>query len=148
MPHEAKTVGLTVVPKSTHGGHDMIIKSEYERPILQDGLVIDEFSFKDMKLAGDMMKWLQREYPGHLWSCKSNLRHKVVMFNLPILMGTDWWYLIVLPKTDDICKAMAKGAGELLERYKIKRGNFVLDEFLEAREKHSRLVLPFRKIPT
>jgi hypothetical protein len=93
-----------------------------------------------------MMEWLRRQYPGHLWATVSNLHQGVVMFNLPILTGVDEWFVINL-RTHDIIDGLRLGAGQLLERYKLKRGAFDLTTFLDAREKHSRLVDRFRKVP-
>lgn len=149
MPHDPEIVGQTVLLKDGPRQHDMIMVERHEAPANDNGGVEhDPFKEKDLAIARTMAQWLQRHYSGHFWSTKSDLKHGVVMFNIPILMGTDWWWVISLSKTDDICKEMARGAGELLERYSIRRGAFHEGEFLEARAKHSRLVLPLRKIPT
>jgi hypothetical protein len=40
-----------------------------------------------------------------------------------------------------------KGGGELLERYRLPRGRFDLDRFLEARAAHSILLDRSKKVP-
>lgn len=150
MPHDPKTVGFTHVPKGTFGAHDIAIQAKYEQPINDNGgglIDTDTFKLKDFEVARNMAAWLQREYPGHFWACISDLRQGIVRFNIPVLMGMDKWYVINL-HTHEIIDALKKGAGEILERYRLNRGRFVLDQFEAARAKHSRLVLPFRKIPT
>lgn len=148
MPLDPVTVGLTPIEKSGFGRHSIALQAKYEAPATQDGLIdTDPFKLRDFEVAGTMSRWLQREYPGHLWACISNLRQGIVQFNIPVLMGMDKWYVINL-RTHDVIDGLKKGAGEILERYRIRRGALHEAEFLEAREKHSRLVLPFRKIPT
>ena len=152
MPHDPITVGLTHVEKDGFGQHDLALQAKYVAPASANdngsiGLDTDPFKLRDFEAAGMMSRWLQREYPGHFWAINCDLRQGVVMFNIPVLMGTDKWYVINL-STHDIVEGLKKGAGEILERYRLKRGRLQLDQFLEARDKHSRLVLPFRKIPT
>ena len=132
MPNDPKTVGFTHVPKGTFGAHDLAIQAKYEAPAGQDGLIdTDTFKLKDFEAAKAMSQWLQREYPGHFWACISDIRQGIVRFNIPVLMGLDKWYVVNL-HTHDIIDGMRRGAGEILERYRLKRGRFVLDEFLEA----------------
>lgn len=149
MPHDPEIVGQTVLHKEGFGQHDQIMVEKYVAPANDNGGIdTDHFKLKDFELAKTMSTWLMREYPGYPWCCQSDLRQGVVMFSLPVLMGTDEWYVINLSTTDDICVALAKGGGEVLERYRLRRGRMSVDEYLDARAKHSRLVLPFRKIPT
>lgn len=150
MPHDPKTVGFTHVPKDTFGAHDLAIQAKYDRPANDNGnglIDTDPFKAKDFEAAKTMSDWLQREYPGHFWACIADLRQGIVRFNIPVLMGMEKWYVINI-HTHDIIDGLKKGAGEILERYRMGRGRFVLDEFLTARAKYGRLALPFRKIPT
>ncbi len=147
MPHDLKIVGQTVLEKDTHGGNDRVLLSKYEAPANDHGgHAYDPFEVKDHEVAQTMMRWLEREYPGHLWATASNLAQGIVQFNIPILMGVDKWWVVNL-RTHDIIDGMRKGAGEILERYHLRRGRFELDTFLEAREKYSRLLVPSRPIP-
>jgi hypothetical protein len=45
-------------------------------------------------------------------------------------------------------EGILKGGGELLERYRLPRGRFNLDRFLEARENHSIMLDRSRKVPS
>lgn len=149
MPHDAEIVGQTVLLKDGPGQHDQIMVEKYEAPANDNGGIdTDHFKIRDFELAKNMGTWLMREYPGYPWCCVADLRQGIIKFSLPILMGMDQWYVINLRTCGDICVEIAKGAGEVLERYRLPRGRFSLDHFLDAREKHSRLVLPFRKVPT
>ena len=60
-------------------------------------------------------------------------------------MGMNYAYLV--KGRDLTAEAVLKGGGELLERYRLPRGRFDLDRFLEAREKHSVLVGRSKKVP-
>lgn len=132
---------------STTGLHKIRLEQQYEAPAGPNAEVAyDEYKAQDEQVAATMMKWLQREYPGHLWGCVSDMRQRIVKFNIPILMGFNMWWVINL-RTHDIIEGLRAGAGEILERYRLTRGRFVLDEFLDARAKHSILVNPARKVP-
>lgn len=147
MPLDPIMTRQDVLVKAHTGGNDRVVLTKYEAPANDDGgAAFDQFRDSDKEVAQMMMTWLEREYPGHLWAVTANLGQGVVLFNIPILMGLDEWWVVNL-KTHDIIKGMAQGAGQILERYRLARGRFELDPFLEARAKHSRLVLPSRKIP-
>lgn len=148
MPHDAKTEGQTVLLKDQHGTHDMIVVRKHEAPADGDGgVAFDEFKQQDAGIAKTMMQWLLKHYPGYPWGTVADLRNKIVKFNIPILMGVNNWWVINLT-THDIIDGLHIGAGQILERYRLKRGRFELAPFLEAREQHSALVNPRRKVPT
>lgn len=147
MPHDAVTVRQDVVLKDTHGGNDRVMLTKYEAPATPDnGVAYDPHKELDRSIASNMMKWLEQHYPGHLWGCVADTAQGIVKFNIPVLMGfADYW--VVNLRTHDIVNGMKQGAGQILERYGLKRGRFELDPFLEARAKHSKLVLPSREVP-
>jgi hypothetical protein len=100
----------------------------------------------DIAAARAVRRILDVAYPGHDWEVVADSRQGYVAFRIPALMGLNWAYLI---KGKDVTlEALLKGAGELLERYRLPRGKFNLDRFLEAREKHSVLLDRSRKIPS
>ena len=149
MPHDAEITNQTVMLKEHHGGHDMVLVEKYEAPASADGgIAPDEFRERDFSIARNMMTWLRREYPGYPWNAVSDLAQGIVKFNIPIMMGINNYWLINLRTHPDIIREMARGAGQILERYRLSRQRFILDEFLDAREKHSALVIPTRKVPT
>lgn len=147
MPHDPKIEKQTVELKDTTGGHDIVVLQTYEAPADGDGgYAYDPFRAKDFEIAGTMKSWLSKHYPGHLWATVADLQQGIVKFNIPILMGMQQWWVVNL-HTHDVIDGMRQGAGQILERYGLRRGRFQLDPFLEAREKHSALVLPSRKVP-
>jgi hypothetical protein len=147
LPHDPVLLKQDVVLKDIRGGNDRLVLTKYEAPSTPDsGIAYDQYKEQDLAIAKTMMSWLERHFPGHLWGCVSDIKQGIVKFNIPILMGFNNYYVVNLA-THDICDGMAKGAGEILERYRLPRGRFELDPFLEAREKHSCLVLPSRKVP-
>jgi hypothetical protein len=147
MPHDSVTLREDVILKDAPGAHDMVVRTQYEAPADTDTTVADDpHKAGDLAIAATMMKWLNKHYPGHLWGTVCDQRHGIVKFNIPVLMGFDQWFVVNL-RTHDIVDGLRLGAGEILERYGLRRGRFILSEFLDAREKHSRLVLPSRKVP-
>jgi hypothetical protein len=147
MPHDAETIRQDILFKDTQGGNDRVVLTKYEAPAsANNGFAHDPYRAKDMEVAKTMMAWLERHYPGHLWATVANHAQGIVQFNIPILMGLDEWWVVNL-RTHDIIDGMRQGAGQILERYRLARGRFDLSSFLDARAKHSRLVLPSRKVP-
>jgi hypothetical protein len=99
----------------------------------------------DLAAAGSVRRILDAAYPGHDWEVIADSGHGYVAFRIPPLMGANWAYLI---KGRDLTpEAVLKGGGELLERYRLPRGKFDLDRFLETRDKHSILLDRSRKVP-
>jgi hypothetical protein len=147
LPLDPITVREDIIEKDECGGHDRVVLSKYEAPANDNGLAaFDPYEAKDHEIAQTMMRWLDREYPGHLWATHADTRQGIVKFNIPILMGVNQWWVVNL-RTHDIINGMRAGAGQILERYRLRRGRFQLAPFLEAREKHSALVMPGREVP-
>lgn len=148
MPHDAEITRQEVVLRDKHGGHDIVLVEKHEAPSNPDGSVaVDPYKERDREIAASMMKWLNRQYPGHLWGCVSDLRQGIVKFNIPILMGVaDWW--VINLRTHDVIDGLREGSGQILERYGLPRDRFHLARFLEARAQHSMLVNRRRKVPT
>ena len=99
----------------------------------------------DLAAARAVRRILDAAYPGHDWEVVADCGQGYVAFRIPVLMGTNFAYLV---KGRDLTPAaVLKGGGELLERYRLPRGRFDLDRFLEARAKHSVLLDRSRKVP-
>jgi hypothetical protein len=100
----------------------------------------------DLWVARRAYALLDRAYTGHGWQVIADSAQGYVGVRLPILTGGNWAYLI---KWADLTPAQViRAGGELLERYRLPRGRFELGTFLEAREKHSILLKPGRKVPS
>jgi hypothetical protein len=99
----------------------------------------------DLAAARSVRRILDTAYPGHDWEVIADSGHGYVAFRIPALMGMNFAYLV---KGKDLTpEAILKGGGELLERYRLPRGKFDLDRFLETRDKHSILLDRRKKIP-
>ena len=148
MPQDAVTTRQDILLRDTPGAHDRVVLTKYEAPSTDDATpAFDPYRDQDNAIAATMMRWLNKHYPGHLWACIADSAQGIVKFNIPILMGLQNWWVVNL-STHDIIDGMAQGAGQILERYRLPRGRFEVVSFLEAREKHSALVVPGRKVPT
>lgn len=148
MPHDPVIERTTVLEKTTHGGNDRVVLSKYEAPATADGGFGEDFYKEyDEWAAGEVLRELEREYPGHLWRVIHDSFQGVCLISIPVLMGVNK-YMAVNLKTHALDSHRVKVAGgEILERYRLKRGRFQLDPFLDAREQHSALVLPSRQVP-
>lgn len=132
----------------TSGQHDIINVQKYEQPYGTDGEpLVDEFAGFDMDCAKTVKRLLDKAYPDHLWAVISDVRQGIVKFNIPTLMGLNNWWLINLRTTQMTPQAILLGGGEILERYGLRRGRMEIGSFLNARAKHSALVVPGRPVP-
>lgn len=148
MPHDLVTTRQDIVHKDTHGGHDSVILNRYEAPSGPDGEVaFDPFKEYDEWVAAQVMTTLKTHYPGHFWRVVHSCAQGVCLISIPILMGINR-YMCVNLKTHAIdSHRVIMAGGEILERYGLLRGRFQLTPFLDAREKHSALVVPSRDVP-
>lgn len=121
----------------------------HEAPAGNDGEVLDDpFARMDLANAKWMMDVLSNEYQGIPWRTVYDGAQKMAYFSIPILMGINKFWAVNLV-TDEMTAALLKRAGgELLERYNLPRGCFNLNAFLDARDKHSALLVPSRKVPS
>src|SRR5262249_43736587 len=99
----------------------------------------------DMATARAVRRILDTAYPGHDWEVVADSAQGYVAFRIPALMGMNYAYLV---KGRDLTPtAVLTGGGELLERYRLPRGKFDLDRFLQARAEQSILLDRSKKIP-
>lgn len=148
MPHDAETIRQDIVLKDHPGGHDSVVLTKYQAPANADGSIAEDvFKEFDIWAAGQVKRVLDAEYPGHFWHIHHESAQGVCLISIPILMGVNN-YVAVNLKTHALDSHRVKLAGgEILERYGLLRGRFQITPFLEAREKHSALVVPNRKVP-
>ena len=148
MPHDAITLREDVVEKTLPGGHDMVVRTQHEAAAGPDNeIIVDKHTRQDLANAKWMMDVLLKAYPQRPWRCKHDGAQGMAYVSIPILMGINNYWAINL-KSDPLTEAMlVRCGGALLERYSMSRQRFNTAEFLDAREKHSALVLPSRKVP-
>lgn len=148
MPHDLRTLRQDVVEKDTHGGHDMVVLTKHDAPSGPDNEVLyDKHQEMDIANANWMMGILKKHYPGHFWRCVHDGHHKMAYVSIPILMGINKFWAINLT-TDELSDGLVmRCGGAILERYGLKRGRLETGAFLDARAKHSALVVPSRQVP-
>lgn len=149
MPHDLQTVRQDVLEKTTSGGNDRVVLTQYEAPSTPEGGIAED-TRKDFDFwaARQAMAVLESEYPGHLWRVVHDSAQGMAYISIPILMGVNKFIAVNL-KTHALDSSRVKVAGgEILERYGLVRGRFQVAPFLEAREKHSILVDRSRKVPS
>lgn len=107
----------------------------------------DPYARANMDMAKRIHSVLTFHYPGHPWHVASNLRHGIVQIGLPTF--TSWTYNIRVAelKADPKMNAVKKGAGEMLERYRMPRAGFDIPHYLDAQAKFKPLVNYNRKPP-
>lgn len=148
MPHDAEIIRQDVLERSSKGEHDRVVLTKHEAPAGPDNEVLhDPFQVYDEWAARQVMDTLERHYQGHCFRVIHDSKQGVCLISIPILMGVNNFMAVNL-KTHamDSHRAIVAG-GEILERYGLLRGKFQIAPFLEAREKHSALVVPGRQVP-
>lgn len=107
----------------------------YEPP--GEGFEHDPKKVADLALTKAIADALQIHYPGHPWLVEVDSAQGVAFLSIPVLMGAQNRYVIHLDalKSDPTMKCVMRGAGEILERYRIHRGKFSDSDFLTALDK-------------
>lgn len=148
MPHDMITTRQDILQKDSYGGHDRVVMTKHEAPAGPDNEVLDDpFQAFDEWAAKQVMDTLERHYPGHCFRVIHDSKQGVCLISIPMLMGVNHYMAVNLKThTMDDHRAVTAG-GEILERYGLLRGRFQLTPFLDAREKHSALVVPSRQVP-
>jgi hypothetical protein len=109
----------------------------YEHPGLGDDLSEDPFAKAKVSTAKWTGELLNRHYPGHPWNIEVIMSKTggLIKMQLMGLMPADRWYVCQL---HDVIsdpggrKTILRGAGELLERYQLRRGAFSIDDWQQA----------------
>lgn len=88
-----------------------------------------EDALKEIKLAEAIGELLEKHYSGYLWAVTVNLHGGMAMVNAMALSGT-WGFYIPLSRieNDPQMKYVIQCGGELLERYRVRRGAVDVDQ--------------------
>ena len=117
-------------------------KFSYEQPGLGEIDERDPFQAADLTLAGRVADAIQRHYPGHPWMIEVSHEQGVVMISIPLFTGRHKHVIhIKTLKSDPALRKCINAAGEILERYRIPRNRFNVDDFLTSLDgipKHQR----------
>ena len=105
---------------------------------LVDGRV-DPYAGANDRVVKAIWHILQKHYPGHPWAVAANHQQGVAQIFMPTF--TNWQYIINLKDyySDPKGHHIIKGAGEMLERYRLPRSGFDVGHYMAAQKKH----LPF-----
>jgi hypothetical protein len=148
MPHDPVIESQEVVFRTGKDTPDRVVLNRYEAPATPDsGIAEDPYKASDLAACAQAMRTLEKHYPGHCFRVIHDSKQGICLMSIPILMGINN-YMAVNLKTHALDDSrVMKAGGEILERYGLKRGGFELTPFLDARAKHSALVVPSRKVP-
>lgn len=148
MPVDPVVVRDDVIEKSSFGEHDLVLRTQHEAPTTDEGeAAFDVFKDYDLFVAKRTIQTLLKVFNGYPWAVESDTKQHLLKISIPILMGVRNWYVINLKQTELTEGAVITAGGEILERYKQRRGRMQLAQFLDARMRHSALVAPHRKVP-
>lgn len=109
----------------------------YRHPGLGDDASPDPFAGAKVAVAKWAGELLARDFPGHAWHVEVTMSGTggLIKIRLNGIMPANRWYCVQLADTltdPGGRRTVLKGAAELLERYRIRRGNFSLDDFRNA----------------
>lgn len=109
----------------------MDIQRKYVPPL--DG-TDDDFNRVDMGIARDVAEILVKNYFGYEWKVTSEIKHGIVYFSIPDLMGPTLCWVIRLAEFKDLQPELIKRCGgELLERMGLPRGQLDMALYANAR---------------
>jgi hypothetical protein len=109
-------------------------------------LTEDQWVAYDQWAAQRAMALLRHHYPGYdgWWRVSYDSGQGICDISMPLLMGANAVIREKLPITP---QWVVRAGGEILERYRLPRSRFDLDRLLEARGQHSRLLMPWQRVP-
>lgn len=137
------TLRKHVLPRAMAGG-DMVLLEKYEEPGMERE---DPHQASDMDSARKVWRMLGDIYPGYTWGVVYDATKGYCFIMLPILTGCRDGFFINLRTHQADLPTVRNAGGLLLECYRQSRTGLNLASFLEARAKHSKLVVPSRPIP-
>ena len=109
---------------------------QYEAPGLGDTDEVNPRAQMELAIAKFTGELLEREYPGWAWGVRVEMTPSggLIMLSLPNLMGPKDHYVIQVNDAlhDPTGKLIKNGAGEILERYGLRRGAFSQTEWRQA----------------
>lgn len=102
----------------------------------------------ELFLANHMLLLLNKMYPGYGWSATVSVQQGLVWFSIPALMGdlADIEHLDNAMHPEFLVKWLKIRGGEILERFRLRRGKIDLDQMSEARA-FKRMLNRHQKLP-
>ena len=88
----------------------------------------------EMTMAREMADILHTTYPGYMWAVNvdrglANVRN--------LMLSGNWGFVLKIPaiySASEFRKEVIRAGGEILERYRLKRGQFDWDKYNELRK--------------
>lgn len=93
----------------------------------ETAIITDVVNANTRILCKNCMDMLHKHYPGHPWIVGVDDVGGIVNITHPRLSGLHGFTLHI-SKIDNDFKSVIRGAGELLERFRVKRGKIVEDD--------------------
>lgn len=96
---------------------------------------IDRYAAANEALSKRIWHVLQQHYPGHPWGVGVNHEQGIAQIFLPTF--TEWSWIIRLNElfVDPGMRMVIRGAGEMLERYRMPRSGFDVSHYLTAQKR-------------
>lgn len=97
----------------------------------------------DLVMSKEMAEALHAAYPGHLWAVQVQGKAGVADVRNLMLSG-NWGFRIKLPaiySASDFKKQVLRGGGEILERYRLRRGAADMDAIANLRTNERGIVI-------
>lgn len=97
--------------------------------VLLDVGLHPEDHLREIEWAKRISECLDKAYPGYGWAVNVNLRGKMVTVQAMRLSG-EWGFYLKLDKVmhDPRLECVKKAGGEILERYRVRRGQVDIDQ--------------------
>lgn len=102
--------------------------------IVRDGVDLNREA--NMQIARECMRILLDAFPGYPWTVTADVEQGVVTLALPSIMGK-FSFIIhadAIATANDMAREIRRAGGEILERYKLRRGSMIGAEFSDVRK--------------
>lgn len=123
----------TITKSGTLGGSGprILLHTKHERSATHTEADRDHTAI-DQSIAESVGRMLHHHYRGHFWMVHVDSKQGVCLITIPVLLG-NWKYKIPLTSLSEAM--VVRAGGEILERFKIPRGNIDIAAFVSARGK-------------
>ena len=84
-------------------------------------MAINNIFSLEVKIAQDIAEKLNKHYPGHMWGVNADVNNGITTIQA-VELSTEYGYLLHLADLDIDLKCVVRAGGEILERFRVKRG--------------------------
>lgn len=126
--------GPAILRKAGHGFTRARMECDDDGRTDLDAIARNRIAVAELAIVKAISEAIEREYPGNPFKIMCDVPQGVAFIWIPLLMGWADKYVIHLRylASDPTCRIAVTYAGEILERFRIRRGAFSETDYVDA----------------